>query len=342
MAAPRRKGMAMSTITNKTSEMLQAEIKPQIVDEIIQEELNQKMIVDISLDDIYSAPAAWNEWNRLPEDKLVQLCESLVEIGMQNPCVVWRIDKENVLSLYNPGEEDTYGFQGDKYMILSGHNRAFATKLIRATVEHSDDEEFQSIPCLVYEDKLSDEFVEKAKQIIDDTNYLSRDKTPKETMRAIQKKLEQNSSRYQDRNVTKVTENIAKALNLNEKSIRRYTKLNKDLNPLILQLMFDEVISFNDAYTISEFSPSVQQYLYDERRDIFTNKRNMKKFLKEATSDMTILEIKEILNIPEKETKFEKITVSVPAEHVDAFNKMFKEWKSNLGHMSEIGHGFEE
>jgi ParB family chromosome partitioning protein len=327
MATPRRKGMAMSTITNKTSEMLQAEIKPQIVDEIIQEELNQKMIVDISLDDIYSAPAAWNEWNRLPEDKLVQLCESLVEIGMQNPCVVWRIDKENVLSLYNPGEEDTYGFQGDKYMILSGHNRAFATKLIRATVEHSDDEEFQSIPCLVYEDKLSDEFVEKAKQIIDDTNYLSRDKTPKETMRAIQKKYMQfeNGKRRQTENVA---QEIAKTLNISEQQVFNYNKVAKNLIQELQQVWFDNKISFNDAKSLSAYPLVVQEYLYQNQQSLFTNKRELKNFLKNTTTDMTVKEIQEELAPAEKKTSYEKITVSVPADRIQEFHEMFNKWKN--------------
>ena len=328
--APRRKGMAASTIVSKTSEMLEADIKPQIADELIQEELNQKMILDIPLKDIYSAPSAWNEWNRLPEEKLIQLCQSLVEIGMQNPCIVWKIDKELVLSLYNPGEEDTYGFQGEKYMILSGHNRAFATKLIAATVEHADDEQFQSIPCFVYEDKLSDDFVEKAKQIIDDTNYLSRDKTPKEIMKAIKKRLEQEQDLYKRQKVTKVTEEIAKVLDINEKTVRRYTKLSDNLNPLILQFMYDEQISFNDAVTLSEYPKDVQQYLYDNNRDIFTNKKKLKKFLKESTTDMTIPEVQEILNIPEKEIKFEKVTVSIPADKVDDFQEWFRQWKQNL------------
>lgn len=329
MATPRRKGMAMSTITNKTSEMLQAEIKPQIVDEIIQEELNQKMIVDISLDDIYSAPSAWNEWNRLPEDKLVQLCESLVEIGMQNPCVVWRIDKENVLSLYNPGEEDTYGFQGDKYMILSGHNRAFATKLIRATVEHSDDEEFQSIPCLVYEDKLSDEFVEKAKQIIDDTNYLSRDKTPKETMRAILKKYQQfeNGKRRQTENVA---EQVAESLNIKKNQVHRYTRIYKNLIPEIQQFLFDGKLSLNDALSLSYYPLAVQQFLYNEHRYVFSNKSKTKNFLKNTTSDMTLDEVQQEITVEEKHTSYEKITVSVPKEYIDEFNQMFKEWKKQL------------
>ena len=191
MGTPRRKGMAAGVITAKTSEMLQADEKPQLIDEIINEELQSMQIFDIPMEELYSAPAKWNEWNRLPEEKLIQLCQSIVEIGQQAPCIVWKIDKAKVLSLYDSGEPDAYGFVGEKYMILSGHNRAFCRRLIGGTVEHSDDEEYKVCPCIVYEEPISEEFIDKAKQIIDDTNYLSRDKTVKETMRAIVKKYQQ-------------------------------------------------------------------------------------------------------------------------------------------------------
>lgn len=327
MAAPRRKGMAASVIATKTGEMLQADAKNMIADEMIQEELNRKQVIPVPIEDVYSAPSSWNEWARLPEDKIIQLCESIVEIGLQNPCVVWKIDKANVLSLYNPGEEDAYGFVGDKYMILSGHNRAFCTKLIGATVEHSDDEEYQSIPCFVYEEKLSDDFIEKAKQIIDDTNFLSRDKTPKETMRAIQKKYEQfeNGKRRQTENVAK---QVAKTLNISEKQVFNYNKVAKNLIPEIQQVWFDSKISFNDAQKISAYPLAVQNYLYQNNNTLFTNKRELKNFLKNTTSDMSIKEVQEELETVEKKVSFEKITVSVPADRVEEFHEMFNKWKN--------------
>lgn len=327
--APRRKGMAAGTIVSKTSEMLEADIKPQIADELIQEELNQKMILDIPLEDIYSAPSAWNEWNRLPEEKLIQLCQSLIEIGMQNPCIVWRIDKELVLSLYNPGEEDAYGFQGDRYMILSGHNRAFATKLIAATVEHSDDEQFQSIPCFVYEDKLSDDFVEKAKQIIDDTNYLSRDKTKRETMRAIQKKYQQYENGRQ-RQLSNVAKEIAKNLNISEQHVFRYNKLQKELSPYILEYFYNDKLSFGEAQKISTYPLLIQEYLFNKHNHIFTNKRDLKNFLKNTTPDMTITELEEEFETVEKQVSYEKVTVSIPKERVDEFYEMFNQWKNSV------------
>lgn len=329
MGAPRRKGMAAGVITAKTSEMLQADAKPQLIDEIINEELQSMQILDIPMEELYSAPAKWNEWNRLPEEKLIQLCQSIVEIGQQAPCIVWKIDKAKVLSLYDSGEPDAYGFVGEKYMILSGHNRAFCRRLIGGTVEHSDDEEYKVCPCIVYEEPISEEFIDKAKQIIDDTNYLSRDKSAKETMRAIVRKYQQfeNGRRRQSQNVA---EEIAKTMNMTRQQVLKYSKVNKDLLPVLQQHLFDEKISFNTAMALSAYSPAVQEYLNENHKNIFNNKRDMKNFLKNTTPDMTVTEIQEELQPREKQVSYEKITVSVPADKIDEFNAMFSEWKKNI------------
>lgn len=326
MPAPRRKGMAAGAIVNKTAELLEKDAKPQLIDEIINEELQSMTIVDISLNELYSAPAKWNEWNRLPEEKLIQLCQSIIEIGQQAPCIVWRIDKAKVLSLYDSGELDSYGFVGDRYMILSGHNRAFARKLIGATAEHSDDELYQVAPCIVYEEPISDEFIEKAKQIIDDTNYLSRDKTVKETMRAIVKKYK-SFDQGKKRHSQNVAENIAESLNMTKRQVLSYTRLNENLLPCFQQMLFDEKFSMNTAIELCKYPVDVQEYLYKNHNSIFTNKREIKNFLKNTTPDMTIEEIQQELKTEEKKTTYEKITISVPVDRLDEFNEMFAKWK---------------
>lgn len=326
MGAPRRKGMAAGVITAKTSEMLQADAKPQLIDEIINEELQSMQILDIPMEELYSAPAKWNEWNRLPEEKLIQLCQSIVEIGQQAPCIVWKIDKAKVLSLYDSGEPDAYGFVGEKYMVLSGHNRAFCRRLIGGTVEHSDDEEYKVCPCIVYEEPISEEFIDKAKQIIDDTNYLSRDKTVKETMRAIVKKYQQ-FDQGKKRHSQNIAENIAETLNMTKRQVLSYSKINENLLPRLQQMMFDEKFSMNTAIELCKYPIDVQEYLCENHSVIFTNKREMKNFLKNTTPDMTIEEIGQELKIEEKKTSYEKITVSVPADRVDEFNEMFAKWK---------------
>ena len=325
-STPRRKGMAATVIANKTSELLQETSKPQLIDEIINEELQSMKVVDIPIKELYSAPAKWNEWNRLPEEKLIQLCQSLVEIGQQAPCIVWKIDKAKVLSLYDSGEPDAYGFVGEKYMILSGHNRAFARKLIGATVEHSDDEAFQVCPCIAYDEQLSEEFVEKAKQIIDDTNYLSRDKTVKETMRAIVKKYK-SFDQGKKRHSQNIAENIAESLNMTKRQVMSYTRLNENLLPCLQQMLFDEKFSMNTAIELCKYPADVQEFLYENHSTIFTNKREMKNFLKSTTSDMTIDEIQQELKPEEKKVTYEKITVSVPVDRLEEFNEMFAKWK---------------
>ena len=45
---------------------------------------------------------------------------------------------------------------------------------------------------------------------------------------------------------------------------------------------------------------------------------------------MTIMEVQTELFVEEKNLPYEKITVSVPVDKIDEFNKWFKEWKNNL------------
>lgn len=320
----------IKTLSSKTEEKFAKEAtqEQQIADELIQEELNKKSITMISLEDLYSAPSSWNEWSKLPEDKLVQLCESIISIGIQNPCIVWKIDKQKVESLYNSNEEDSYGFTGSRYMILSGHNRASAMKLISETEDYEDWENFRSVPCFVYEDLKSDEFIEKAKQIIDDTNYLSRDKTTKEIMRAIQKKYMsfENGRLRQTENVGK---SLAKSLNISEVQVFKYNKLWKNLIPELQEFLFEELFSFNDAIKLAAYPKEIQEYLFHNHKNILKNKRELKNFLKNTTKDMSISEIDEELKPSEKQVSYEKVTVTIPKDRLDEFNEMFNQWKNS-------------
>lgn len=327
-----RSSQAIASSVKKTGEKFQIDNtqEQQIADEGIQEELQKKSVEMISLEDLYSAPSSWNEWSKLPEDKLVQLCESIISIGIQNPCIVWKIDKEKFASLYDSNKEDSYDFAGSQYMILSGHNRASAIKLISETEKDEDSEEFRSVPCFVYEDQKSEEFVEKAKQIIDDTNYLSRDKTTKEIMRAIQKKYMsfENGKLRQKENVAR---SVAKSLNIDESHVFRYKKVANNLIPELQELLFEEIFSFNDAQKLAAYPNAIQKYLFNNHKNVLKNKRELKNFLKNTTKDMSISEIEEELKPVEKQVSYEKVTVTVPKDRLDEFNKMFDQWKnSNL------------
>lgn len=331
----KRRSIAVKEISKKTTNLLKedAQQQQQLTDEIINEELQSMQIVDVPLENLYSAPAKWNEWNKLPEDKIIQLCQSIIEIGQQAPCIVWKIEKARVLSLYEPGELDSYGFLGDQYMILSGHNRAFCRKLIAETdesldVQPLDFDSFKVVPCVVYEDSMCDDFIEKAKQIIDDTNFLSRDKTTKETMRAIVKKYKQ-FDQTKKRHSENVAKKIAESLNMNKVQVLKYSKINKNLIPEIQEFIFNEKISIKDGVSLCNYPLSIQESLYENYQSVIANKKNLKKFLKETTPDMTIEEIQQQLAIEEKKLDFEKVTVAVPKERLEEFNEWFKRWKQN-------------
>lgn len=328
MGSSNRNRKAIAESVKNTGDKFQTEAtqKQQVIDEIIQEELNEKSITMISLEDLYSAPTEWNEWSKLPEEKLVQLCESIISIGIQNPCIVWKIDKRKVESLYDSNKEDSYGFTGSRYMILSGHNRASAAKLISEAEDYDNSEKFRSVPCFVYDDQKSEEFTEKVKQIIDDTNYLSRDKTTKEIMRAVQKKYMsfENGKTRQKENVAK---SIAKSLNIDESHVFRYKKVANNLIPELQELLFEETFSFNDAQKLSSYPRETQEHLFQNCKNILKNKRELKNFLKNTTKDMSISEIDEELKPSEKQVSYEKVTVTVPKDRLDEFNEMFEQWK---------------
>lgn len=326
----KRQAQAITNSVKNTGDKFQTEAtqKQQVTDENIQKELNEKSITMISLEDLYSAPTEWNEWSKLPEEKLVQLCESIMSIGIQNPCIVWKIDKGKLESLYDSNKEDSYGFTGSRYMILSGHNRASAVKLISETENYNNWEKFRSVPCFVYDDSKTNEFIEKAKQIIDDTNYLSRDKTTKEIMRAIQKKYMsfENGRSRQTENVAKT---LAKSLDISEVQVFKYNKVWKNLIPELQELLFEELFSFNDAIKLAAYPKEIQEYLFRAHKNILKNKRELKKFLKNTTPDMVISEIDEELKPAEKQISYEKVTVTVPKDRLDEFNEMFNQWKNS-------------
>ena len=62
--------------------------------------------IKVDIDKLENAPKDWNFYRKLPDDKFLELVESIQNKGLLHPIVVW--EKE------------------DNYMILSGHNRARA------------------------------------------------------------------------------------------------------------------------------------------------------------------------------------------------------------------------
>lgn len=315
--------MMNQIISETESKMEESAIRQQVSNDAIQNELNEMTIQRIPLSEIYSAPSQWNEWSKLDDEKMVDLSESILNLGQQFPCILWKIDKSAVESLYS-SKEDEYGFKGSSYMILSGHNRAYARKLISETENYSEDIEYQTVPAFVYTDSYSLDFIKKAQAIIDDTNYISRDKTPREMMRAILKKYDE-VDRY-SKNGT-IADEIAKSLNITTRTVHRYTKLNKQLDKDILNILYNGKLSLRDALELCDYRPEVQEMLIKDHKNILTSSKLLKKFLTSTTPDMKLDEVVPYVITSDNEESFKKITVTIRKDLEDEFLCMVKEWK---------------
>ena len=109
---------------------------PNYTDSIVNHLVNASSGLDsvlVNIDDLYSAPDDWNFYDRLPAGKMQELIESIISIGLQEPVIVWKKDDSG------------------KYMILSGHNRVHAYKIL---CENQDSEKYSKIHAVIKDKKL--------------------------------------------------------------------------------------------------------------------------------------------------------------------------------------------
>ena len=114
------------------------------------------------LDKLSPAPADWNFYAPLPDDKLLELIESIRANDLLHPIVVWK-QPDGAL------------------VILSGHNRVRA---YTALLEKTGEDKYRRIPATVLTDITADE----AHEIVVDSNYVQRVLTPSEKARSISQK----------------------------------------------------------------------------------------------------------------------------------------------------------
>lgn len=316
-----------------------------VLDEKIAEQLSKKQIYDIPIEKLYSAPSDWNQWASIGEEKMFETAESIIKVGQLTPCIVWKIDKEDVKHFYQnidgEIEDDKYDFTGHEYMIISGHNRTYITRLLSEIDSFKDTEMFTTVPCIIYTDELTDDFQKIAKQIIDDSNWLSRNPSPKEIMGVIKRKYAQMSSNDGlRRRKNSIAQEIAKTLNLNDRTIYRYTKLNDDLIEPILDLMYNQKISLNDALTLSDLDKNIQYELYNNYADILVNKKKLKSLIKKVDINKSTVwdEIEKNIVEPEYSIPMEKITVRVPKNKIDELYDLVRQWKeSEIANSTDTG-----
>ena len=205
----------------------------------------------IELNKLNDAPDAWNFYSTLSESKMTELIESIRELGLMHPVVVW---------------EQMDG----SYMILSGHNRKKAYELL---LEETSDDKYKKIYC--YVKKQGDITEAEAKEIIIDTNWVQRELSPIEKAKSIyQKYTSFKSSREGFRNKNyqgKTRDLVAKQFEITGRQVSDYYKLN-DLTPEFKELLEANRISIKAGVRLAQFDGSTQKFIYDNYNETLHNK----------------------------------------------------------------------
>lgn len=250
--------------------------------------------------DIYKlnpAPEEWNFYSPLPDEKMFEMIDSILNIGLQEAIIVWE-------------QEDQ-----EQYMILSGHNRVRAFKMIYSETQN---EKYRYIPARVYKHHQIDE--NKAKEIIIDTNWVKRTLTPMEKAKSIKRRIDLINQRRKSEKIKGETRDIAaKVFNLTGRTIGYYQNLPDLIEPYA-KLVDEYKLPLRIASKIATLNPEVQHWLYENYRyDI--NSSNYGKIHRNMTKE----EVEKIIQ-ESKEKRKTKINIEIPAEKEDEFVQLLDKW----------------
>lgn len=246
----------------------------------------------VDLNDLVEAPTEWNFYGRLNHSKMLELIESIKEIGLQNSIVVWEVDT-------------------NKYMILSGHNRVHAYKLLR---DNEDKEKYKTISAEIFKKNQITEDV--AKQIIIDTNWVQRQLTPMQKSKSIIRKYNSlRSSKSKGGSLNKV---IADEYNISEKTIIVYKSL-VDLIPEFQELIEDGKLPIFTGMLLSKYDKSIQYFLF--------NNYDYKTIIKKQSKLKKSLTIESLKTIFAENEKIE-IKIELSGDLEDDFLKEIEELKN--------------
>lgn len=257
---------------------------------------NNTTLVDLQKLD--AAPIEWNFYAPLGKDKMIELLQSILVQGLLTPVILWERDK-------------------GRYMILSGHNRVNAFKMLK---EGLKDDKFSKIQAII---KGKDEITENdARQIIIDTNWVQRVLSVLEKSKSILDKyklLVENEKTFYGLNARDI---IAKDFDITGRQIDNYRSLNYLINEFRLLIQSGKV-SIDAGSRVSKLDPKVQLWIYENFYESMTNSK-----LKKLNPVMGKVEIKHILSADKKkpEENLATIQLKVKKEEKKKIEKMLLEW----------------
>ena len=252
-----------------------------------------RRLEEVPLDKLSPAPADWNFYAPLPDDKLLELIESIRANDLLHPIVVWK-QPDGAL------------------MILSGHNRVRA---YTALLEKTGEDKYRRIPATVLTDITTDE----AHEIVVDSNYVQRVLTPSEKARSISQKYALAGRKKRSRNGTRKSryEQIGEEYNLSSSQIARYVRLS-NLDGSLLKLLDGGKLPLTTALRLVDFPAESQKYLAARHADELAGPK-----MARLTAAMTPEQLDAAL---QAEPQTVRVSVTVPAALEEDFRRMAEEW----------------
>lgn len=262
--------------------------------DISDEKINKNEISYLKIDDLVEAPAKWNFYSKLPEDKFLELVESIEKNFLLHPIVVWE--------------------QEGSYMVLSGHNRLRAFKTL---YEITNDEKYLKIPAMV---KRKDELDENmAREIIIDTNWIQRQlSTYEKTNSIIQKYVNIKKTKekgYKTRDI------LAEQLGISGRMVQNYISLN-NLEKEFFDMIDENSLTIKQAVILARLPKSIQKLIIANKNDVDLDMIKLKK-IQDLQDEQQILNI---LSKNKNEQEFVKITYKIPKNLKEEFDKLYKEF----------------
>ena len=198
----------------------------------------------VPLSMLSATPAEWNRFTPVSDRKKLQIADSIIRTGLQQPIVVREIDSEPT-----------------GYQILAGNTR---TNIYSLIYEATHDEKYSSIPAIVYKHgEINDE---TARQIIVDTNYAQRGELPKKDKAfAAHEKLSFLRKHYESSPLDKA----ASMLNISRAVVYRW-ECAYNLIDQIFELYEKDIINLMAAARLGTFPKDIQMQLAEES-DYLTN-----------------------------------------------------------------------
>lgn len=260
-------------------------------------------VFQIELDKLYEAPSEWNFYSPLSDQKMTELLESIMDNGLLNPIILWE--------------------QGDKYMILAGHNRVRAYTML---YEQTKDEKYRKI--YAYIKKKNELTEDDAKAIIIDTNFVQRQLSTAEKTKSILIKYRQLGRKKRNSGGKTTAEVIAEQFSITDRMVYNYYKL-KDLIPEFSERIDKGSLSMKAGLKLARFDQVFQKRLFEGYNDKLVNKKVMA-FAANLSDEEIMEELSTEIEKPSIRVSFD-IPIELEAEFRDYVSKwLSKNYAKNI------------